>query len=201
MLRIFARRASLQVQQYAALRRGFATEVAKAPEQTNELDQSPVKSVPELKANGELDWDALNEYLDSESSRRELQALRSTYLDICAKAEEADRDEKVIDWAYWKKQVDPQLVSEFEKALNTMPIPEFKDDSGEQDAEFEKLHAEAKEMAKHAEQRLKEIRQEIKQTKAEMAKIATLTVDDVLESDPELREKLQAEIAAGKWIS
>lgn len=33
------------------------------------------------------------------------------------------------------------------------------------------------------------------------AKISTLTVDDVLESDPELREKLQAEIAAGKWIS
>lgn len=202
MLRVFARRATQQVQCYTAVSRGFATPAPAEKPMAPDFPEHLVKNGElDLMKDGELDWDAIGDAMGSDSSKRELQQLRSTYIDYGMKMDDLMQEPEPIDWADWKKKLDPQLVSDFEKAYNTIPEPKYEDQSlVEANEAFQDVLKQAEELAQHSAKRTVELEQEIKDIDAEMEKLSHLTIDDCLEADPKLREKLQAEIAQGKFM-
>ena len=66
-------------------------------------------------------------------------------------------------------------------------------------AEFKKLVAEAQKVAKEAEARLVEIDAELEQIAADKQKLATITMDEVFEQEPKLKEEVEERIRNGQW--
>jgi hypothetical protein len=185
MLRLAARRTASQVQRYAAVSAGQARGFA----------------APAPAAKADLDWDALDTSIASEGGKRELAQLRTTYLDVQQKLDEMTKEPEPINWAQWKKEVDPQLVDAFQKAYDSMPLPEYQDSGLEAvQKTFDDLLVQAGELSAHSEKRMGEIQQEIKAIDAELDRVAKLTIDDVLEAEPELGRRIHAEISEGKFI-
>jgi hypothetical protein len=153
-------------------------------------------------AASDFDWDQLEDAAASDNGKRELQLLRSTFLDVQQKITDMTKEPEAIKWKQWKEDgVDPQLVDAFQKAYDSMPLPKYEDTGlGELNQSFDDLLKQAGELAAHSETRMKEIQQEIAGIDKELDKVKTLTIDEVLESDPELGKRLHAEISEGKFI-
>lgn len=200
MLRLLARRASGQVHVHAAVSRGFAT-TDKVVDKVAGMPTGGAVKVPPLSKDGELDWDGMAALMDTDSTRRELQQLRMTYMDTDQRVQELAKDTPEIDWAHWKKALDPKLVASFETAYNSIEVPEYQDTSVEKaSAAFEDLKKQASELAQHSKVRMAEIAEEMKALDNEKEKMTTLTADDIMEMEPDLKKKLHKEISEGKFF-
>eukprot|EP00887_Chlorella_sp_A99_P004728 scaffold4.g4728.t1 len=170
----------------------------------------------------EFDWDAFGSMIHSDEGKRELQTLRSTYLDIKQRLANLAKAPAPINWTTWKQELDPKLVDQFKGAYESMKLPTYQGTEAEEaKAKFAALISEAEALVKHSEQRSKEIAAEIKSIQAgpaegagaahallrarrvasvrpppqdEKARIASATIDGELAADPKLASEVDEEI-------
>lgn len=81
-----------------------------------------------------------------------------------------------------------------------LKLPKYEGKEAEQlSAAFKELEKKAEAAAAKSAARMEEIKKEIAAIAAEREKLKTLTIDEILASDPKLLEKLNQEIRDDKW--
>lgn len=149
----------------------------------------------------EFDWDAFGSMIHSDEGKRELQTLRSTYLDIKQRLANLAKAPAPINWTTWKQELDPKLVDQFKGAYESMKLPTYQGTEAEEaKAKFAALISEAEALVKHSEQRSKEIAAEIKSIQDEKARIASATIDGELAADPKLASEVDEEIEKNHFL-
>lgn len=149
-----------------------------------------------------FDWDKLYQGLSSDEAKREVGALKKTYLDMIAKVKAVEQKQQPIDFAAFRKSVDPKIVDGFEAALKALDseIPAYDgSDLKDADAAFKGLLAKAQANAEAAKKALAEIKVKEKAIEEAKERLKTATVDEELAKNPELAMKFDKEIEDGKW--
>eukprot|EP00238_Polyblepharides_amylifera_P006287 CAMPEP_0196579054 /NCGR_PEP_ID=MMETSP1081-20130531/16884_1 /TAXON_ID=36882 /ORGANISM="Pyramimonas amylifera, Strain CCMP720" /LENGTH=180 /DNA_ID=CAMNT_0041898497 /DNA_START=104 /DNA_END=643 /DNA_ORIENTATION=+ len=146
-----------------------------------------------------IDWDAVTSSIDSAAGKRELSNLRTIYLDIMSNMK--PKGSVVIDWEDHKKASgQPELVAKYEEAFKKLQVPKYQgDDAAKVSAHFAELEKEATIASAASEKRIIELEAELAQAQNAMSKLETITIDEILEEDPKLKEEVQSAIRAGEW--
>lgn len=140
-------------------------------------------------------WDELGGLVSSDEGKRELAALRSTYVDIAGKLASLAKPQDPINWAEWSKDIDPKLVQQFKQTFESMKLPKYEgNEVAEATAQFAALQKEAEALVAASQSRIAEIQGEISNIQKEKERIATTTIDDELAADPELAKELDEEV-------
>ena len=106
-----------------------------------------------------------------------------------------------MDWSGIKaKSGFPEIVDQFKAGLDGVKYPKYDGKEIEETAaEFKKLVAEAQKVATEAEARIVEIDAELAQIQADKTKLSTITMDEVFEQEPKLKEEVEERIRNGVW--
>lgn len=148
-----------------------------------------------------LDWEELTSLVTSDEGKRELGALRGAFADITSRLNALTKPVEPINWEAYKGQLDPVLVSEFEKAVKSLKFPKLElPEADEAQKQFDALAVEAEEFVKATEQRVKEIEAELQAIETEKAKIESISIDEELAADPALAKEIDKEIAEGNFL-
>jgi len=153
-------------------------------------------------ATEQINFDELASNVYSDNGKREVQTLRSAYLDITQKLSQMKQDPPPINFDEWKKETDPKLVDMFQKAFVGMPTPKLDttDEVAKVDQEFAAIVKQADELASHSEKRIKELKAELESVQAEKDKITKITVDELLASDPAAAKAIDEDIRKGDFL-
>eukprot|EP00244_Chara_vulgaris_P011928 TRINITY_DN607_c0_g1_i1.p1 TRINITY_DN607_c0_g1~~TRINITY_DN607_c0_g1_i1.p1 ORF type:complete len:166 (-),score=34.96 TRINITY_DN607_c0_g1_i1:824-1321(-) len=148
-----------------------------------------------------IDWDFISKVVLSEEGKRELYVLRRTYDDMMKTLETKFAQKPVpIDWNYYAARLNPNIVNLFKKSYEGLQIPEYTDTYT---PEYQKKH---EELVKAAEAEEKKSKSLVAMLTAELAKIReqkeslrTMTVDEYFAKNPDVKKKIDDEIATNDW--
>lgn len=138
----------------------------------------------------------------SEEGQRHIAHLQKVLGDI---RDEVGREAKPmapIDWAALRaKSGFPEIVDEFKAGLEGVKYPAYDGNEVEETkAVFKKLVADAEKMAAAAAEREIEIDAELASIEEDKKKLATITMDEVLEKEPELKKEVEERIRNDQWF-
>ena len=107
-----------------------------------------------------------------------------------------------IDWENLKKRSGmPELIEEWRKGLANVKYPAYDgNEVAETAAVFKDLIAQAEKLSAAAKAREAEIDAELASLAEDKAKLSTVTMDEVFEKDPALKEEVEQRIREGKWF-
>ena len=144
--------------------------------------------------------DALDTDSMSDSTRRELGMLKKSFHDMSSQLDRASKASPGINWKSFEGKVDAETLEVFKGAVEGFSAPDYKGTEAEEAAAaFSKLLKTAEAQAAESAKRVKEIEKELEGVKAERDALASKTVDDMLAAEPELAQKIDAEISESKW--
>jgi F-type H+-transporting ATPase subunit d len=138
----------------------------------------------------------------TEDGQRAIAQLQKTMGDI---RDEVGRDAKPvapIDWAALKaKSGFPAIVDQFKAGLEGVKYPAYDGNEVEETkATFKTLVAEAEKMVAAAAKREAEIDAELASIAEDKKKLATITMDEVFEKEPELKKEVDERIRNDQWF-
>ena len=138
----------------------------------------------------------------TEEGQRAIAQLQKTMGDI---RDEVGRDAKPvapIDWAALKaKSGFPAIVDQFKAGLEGVKYPAYDGNEVEETkATFKTLVAEAEKMVAEAAKREAEIDAELASIAEDKKKLATITMDEVFEKEPELKKEVDERIRNDQWF-
>lgn len=147
------------------------------------------------------EWDALSAKVPSDAGKRELAQLKKQIDDVRESfAKMNAQGAEPIDWAKYKAELpDPKIVDIFEKAVKSFKAPELKVDIASREKEFAAFAADADKLVASSKARIEELEKELAKIRDELKKVTTVTIEEALEADPALKEKIDGEIQEGKW--
>ena len=107
-----------------------------------------------------------------------------------------------IYWENLKKRSGmPEVIEEWRKGLASVKYPEYDgNEVAETAAVFKTLIAESEKLAAAAKAREAEIDAELASLADDKSKLSTVTMDEVFEKDPALKEEVDQRIRDGKWF-
>ena len=107
-----------------------------------------------------------------------------------------------IDWEGLKKRSGmPELIEEWRKGLANVKYPAYDgNEVAETAAVFKDLIAQAEKLSAAAKAREAEIDAELASLADDKSKLSTVTMDEVFEKDPALKEEVEQRIREGKWF-
>ena len=95
----------------------------------------------------------------------------------------------------------PELIEERRKGLANVKYPAYDgNEVAETAAVFKDLIAQAEKLSAAAKAREAEIDAELASLAEDKAKLSTVTMDEVFEKDPALKEEVEQRIREGKWF-
>jgi F-type H+-transporting ATPase subunit d len=138
----------------------------------------------------------------TEDGQRAIAQLQKAMGDI---RDEVSRDAKPvapIDWEGLKsKSGFPSIVEQFKKGLEGVKYPVYDGQEVETaKATFKKLVAEAEVMVAEAGEREAEIDRELASIAEDKKRLATITMDEVFEKEPELKKEVDERIRNDQWF-
>eukprot|EP00245_Coleochaete_scutata_P016460 TRINITY_DN7698_c0_g1_i1.p1 TRINITY_DN7698_c0_g1~~TRINITY_DN7698_c0_g1_i1.p1 ORF type:complete len:164 (+),score=59.60 TRINITY_DN7698_c0_g1_i1:152-643(+) len=148
-----------------------------------------------------IDWEFVAKAIVSEEGKKELFALKRTFDDISSSlASKMNPKPVTIDWAYYKKELNPKIVEIFESAYKSIEVPAYVDNDS---PIFEKKRAELLAKAKAEEDfskaELARLKKELQDIQEQKMLLKEQTVDDYLSKHPDVKSKIDAEIRSQKW--
>lgn len=148
----------------------------------------------------EMDWTAIAETVETPEGKSELMGLRASYMDIMDKA--TPKDFAPIDWAALKMETgNSELVSQFETTLKGMTPAKFDGDVVERaKISFTALIKEAEAHVVESNARVTVLQAELAKVRAEKEMLNTVTIEEILSGDAELKQSVQDEVREGKWF-
>jgi len=147
-------------------------------------------------------WATVKAAVATEDGQRAIAQLQKTMGDI---RDEVGRDAKPvapIDWAALKaKSGFPAIVDQFKAGLEGVKYPAYDGNEVEETkATFKTLVAEAEKMVAAAAKREAEIDAELASIAEDKKKLATITMDEVFEKEPELKKEVDERIRNDQWF-
>ena len=147
-------------------------------------------------------WATVKAAVATEEGQRAIAQLQKTMGDI---RDEVGRDAKPvapIDWAALKaKSGFPAIVDQFKAGLEGVKYPAYDGNEVEETkATFKRLVAEAEKMVAEAAKREAEIDAELASIAEDKKKLATITMDEVFEKEPELKKEVDERIRNDQWF-
>jgi hypothetical protein len=149
-----------------------------------------------------LDWAHLQSLVHSDEAKREVGKLKKLFEDTREALAVQSKAPAPINFDHYRKQLpaNKDLVDLFEKTQKALKFPPYKGSEEARLAEkMQALSKQALEIEAAAVKRIAELQLELAAVKKESERMATLTVDEVLDSDPKLAAELDKEIKDDKW--
>ena len=115
---------------------------------------------------------------------------------------DADRSTNV-DFAKFKQQLtnSPEIVDLFQKAYATLKLPKYESTEVEDVTKaFKVLEDEAKKQAAESAKKIEELEKELVLLKEERESLERVTMDEIFEREPEMREKFNEQIKKDEWF-
>ena len=109
---------------------------------------------------------------------------------------DADRSTE-IDFAKFKQQLtnSPEIVDLFQKAYSTLKLPKYEStEIADVTQAFKVLEEAAKKQAAESAKRIEELEKELVALKEERESLERVTMDEIFEREPEMREKFNEQI-------
>ena len=148
-------------------------------------------------------WDTAIAANATEETKRELASLAKTMADIKdAVQRDADRSTE-IDFAKFKQQLtnSPEIVDLFQKAYSTLKLPKYEStEIADVTQAFKVLEEAAKKQAAESAKRIEELEKELVALKEERESLERVTMDEIFEREPEMREKFNEQIKKDEWF-
>lgn len=166
-------------------------------------EQRRLFSADAVQSTDESSWDTAIAQGATEETKRELASLAKTMADIKdAVQRDADRSTNV-DFAKFKQQLtnSPEIVDLFQKAYTTLKLPKYESTEVEDVTKaFKVLEDEAKKQAAESAKRIQELEKELVLLKEERESLERVTMDEIFEREPEMREKFNEQIKKDEWF-
>ena len=166
-------------------------------------EQRRLFSADAVQSTDESSWDTAIAQGATEETKRELASLAKTMADIKdAVQRDADRSTNV-DFAKFKQQLtnSPEIVDLFQKAYTTLKLPKYESMEVEDVTKaFKVLEDEAKKQAAESAKRIEELEKELVLLKEERESLERVTMDEIFEREPEMREKFNEQIKKDEWF-
>ena len=166
-------------------------------------EQRRLFSADAVQSTDESSWDTAIAQGATEETKRELASLAKTMADIKdAVQRDADRSTNV-DFAKFKQQLtnSPEIVDLFQKAYTTLKLPKYESTEVEDVTKaFKVLEDEAKKQAAESAKRIEELEKELVLLKEERDSLERVTMDEIFEREPEMREKFNEQIKKDEWF-
>ena len=108
-----------------------------------------------------------------------------------------------MDFAKFKQQLtnSPEIVDLFQKAYMTLKLPKYESTEVEDVTKaFKVLEDEAKKQAAESAKRIEELEKELVLLKEERESLERVTMDEIFEREPEMREKFNEQIKKDEWF-
>ena len=166
-------------------------------------EQRRLFSADAVQSTDESSWDTAIAQGATEETKRELASLAKTMADIKdAVQRDADRSTNV-DFAKFKQQLtnSPEIVDLFQKAYTTLKLPKYESTEVEDVTKaFKVLEDEAKKQAAESAKRIEELEKELVLLKEERESLERVSMDEIFEREPEMREKFNEQIKKDEWF-
>lgn len=106
-----------------------------------------------------------------------------------------------MPFEHYKKQLgeDGEIVDKLKESYEKIQVPKLSGLADHAAEELKHLEAEADKEVEEANERAKKIQEELERVRKQKEMLQTATVDEMLDSDPKLREEIDAEIERGEW--
>jgi F-type H+-transporting ATPase subunit d len=148
-------------------------------------------------------WDTAISQNATDETKRELASLAKTMADIRDAVQRDASRSTEVDFAKFKRQLtnSPEIVEMFQKAYSTLKLPKY-ESSEIQDVQkaFKVLEEEAKKQAAESAKRIEELEKELVLLKEERESLERVTMDEIFEREPEMREKFNEQIKKDEWF-
>ena len=148
-------------------------------------------------------WDTAISQNATDETKRELASLAKTMADIRDVVQRDASRSTEVDFAKFKRQLtnSPEIVEMFQKAYSTLKLPKY-ESSEIQDVQkaFKVLEEEAKKQAAESAKRIEELEKELVLLKEERESLERVTMDEIFEREPEMREKFNEQIKKDEWF-
>ncbi len=148
-------------------------------------------------------WDTAISQNATDETKRELASLAKTMADIRDVVQRDASRSTEVDFAKFKQQLtnSPEIVEMFQKAYSTLKLPKY-ESSEIQDVQkaFKVLEEEAKKQAAESAKRIEELEKELVLLKEERESLERVTMDEIFEREPEMREKFNEQIKKDEWF-
>lgn len=148
-------------------------------------------------------WDTAISQNATDETKRELASLAKTMADIRDVVQRDASRSTEVDFAKFKRQLtnSPEIVEMFQKAYSTLKLPKY-ESSEIQDVQkaFKVLEDEAKKQAAESAKRIEELEKELVLLKEERESLERVTMDEIFEREPEMREKFNEQIKKDEWF-
>lgn len=147
-------------------------------------------------------WDAIKTDALSDASKRELMALQKAVADMRDAVNRVAYKGPEPDFAAMKKDTKmPEIVDVFEKAYKSVTTPSVASPEIEElKTSFAGIEAEARADAEVAKKRIAELDVELKAIADQRSKLATMTMDEYFEANPEMKKDIDQRIANDEWF-
>lgn len=140
--------------------------------------------------------------VEDASVRKELSKVRAIEEDLIS---ELSKELPPIDWDAWRAQVRvPGFVDEMKAAYDSIEMPNFDEECKQARKDVEEAFAP---LLKQVEQAMKETDKDAESMRAQLDEmtyfhdnIREITVDEVLEKYPKMREEIEDDIANNRWF-
>eukprot|EP00899_Mesostigma_viride_P012178 jgi/Mesvir1/20961/Mv08030-RA.1 len=155
-----------------------------------------------------INWDAISAVLQSDESKQKLTQFRSLFMKEQRDAEIImASNPPAINWDAYRQELGSALVDNFKAAYEAevkdsptlADSPNYKKLHATTMAKFAELAEKAKQVVVDNEKRIAELQARVTQLNQEMKNLQTITIDEILAKDPELKKRIDDEILADNW--
>jgi len=174
--------------------------VAASGEISRVVDKLPLESRPgPFPA---LEMDAFVKAEDDEVLRRAV-SFRKTLDDISDKMRVTPVD---LDWAHWRNEIaTPGVVDQLKAEWESLPVPDVEGQKKDLEMELNSLFAPFLEKATELEKEAEELHawalQEAEKVDMQIANLPSLTVEEYLDMNPDVKARVNQEIEEHQWLS